>query len=48
MYESVCVQVLMGGQKRGLGCLELELQVVVNCHIWILGSSKRAANDLNH
>lgn len=40
------------GWKRALGCLELELEVVVNGLMWLfgteLGSSERAASPLNH
>jgi hypothetical protein len=42
----------LGGQKRASDPLELELQAVVSCLVWVMGSelrpSGRAVSDLNH
>lgn len=51
---AMCRPDALGGEKRVLAPLELELQTVVSCHVgagnktWEWGSSGRIASALNH
>lgn len=58
MCRGVCVFMFMsmytyvGVEAKGVNSLDLELQIVVSCLLWVLGlelwSSRRAATALRH
>lgn len=47
-FEVVCVCVCSAPQRPedGVGSLDLELEVVVNCPVWVLGTEQSSARGL--